>query len=280
MKITILGSGGGEGFPSAFCSCDHCNAARIAGGKSIRTLSQTLINDDLLIDLPADTAHHANASKLSLGTVENIIITHTHLDHFYPQLLGVRGSCYSHNMRSTDIMLWGSSDVRRVLDGVFAMYGMDDTVVKTIYTTEIPAYETKTVGKYEVTALAAKHAPTLIPLNYVIREGDKTLLYFLDTGYPEEKTLKFLKDNFGHFDAVIMDSTMGTIVNNVFHGHMTFADVKRLKAEIISLGLADEKTVFVADHITHNNAETHDKVEEIFEGSGITVAYDGMCFEI
>ena len=34
MKITILGSGGGEGYPAAFCGCDHCNAAR-AGKKAL-----------------------------------------------------------------------------------------------------------------------------------------------------------------------------------------------------------------------------------------------------
>ena len=69
MKIKILGSGGGEAYPATFCACEHCNAARRAGGKSIRTLSQTLINDDLLIDFPADTAEHARRFGLNLGDI-------------------------------------------------------------------------------------------------------------------------------------------------------------------------------------------------------------------
>ena len=50
MEIKILGSGGGEGYPALFCGCEHCNAARKAGGKSLRSLSQTLIDGKLLID--------------------------------------------------------------------------------------------------------------------------------------------------------------------------------------------------------------------------------------
>ena len=142
------------------------------------------------------------------------------------------------------------------------------------------AKETKTIGKYQVTPIPAKHAPSLIPYNYVIKDGEKTLLYLLDTGYPSAEKLEFLKMNFGYFDAVIMDSTMGTVGHNNFSGHMSFSEVKKLKNELVSLGVTDEKTIFVADHITHNSAETHDKVEEIFEGSGITVAYDGMVLEI
>lgn len=34
MELKILGSGGGEGYPALFCECDHCKAARKAGGKS------------------------------------------------------------------------------------------------------------------------------------------------------------------------------------------------------------------------------------------------------
>ena len=43
MKIKILGSGGGEGFPAAFCSCEHCETARKIGNKSLRTLSGVVL---------------------------------------------------------------------------------------------------------------------------------------------------------------------------------------------------------------------------------------------
>ena len=58
MELTYLGTAAAEGFPAMFCNCAHCREARALGGKNIRTRSQALVNDDLLIDFPADTYMH------------------------------------------------------------------------------------------------------------------------------------------------------------------------------------------------------------------------------
>ena len=50
MRLTYLGTAAAEGFPAIFCNCEYCNEARRLGGKNIRTRSQALVNDDLLID--------------------------------------------------------------------------------------------------------------------------------------------------------------------------------------------------------------------------------------
>ena len=75
MKLKILGSGGGEGFPATFCRCDNCEKARKLGGKNIRTCSQTLINDELLIDLPMDTIIHSLNNNICFGDFKNVLIT-------------------------------------------------------------------------------------------------------------------------------------------------------------------------------------------------------------
>ena len=64
-------------------------------GKNIRTRAQALINEDLLIDLPPDTYMHKLQHNLDLTSVRYLLITHCHMDHFYPQELTVRGSGYS-----------------------------------------------------------------------------------------------------------------------------------------------------------------------------------------
>ena len=55
MILTFLGTAAAEGVPAVFCNCKFCNEARRLGGKNIRTRSQSIVNDDLLIDIPADT---------------------------------------------------------------------------------------------------------------------------------------------------------------------------------------------------------------------------------
>ena len=55
MKLQYFGTAAAEGWPALFCGCDACRRAREAGGRNIRTRSQALIDDKLLIDFPADT---------------------------------------------------------------------------------------------------------------------------------------------------------------------------------------------------------------------------------
>ena len=100
MEFTYLGTAAAEGWPAVFCRCKYCLEAQRLGGKNIRTRSQAIINDDLLIDLPPDTYLHKLAHNLDLTRVKYLLLTHCHMDHFYPQELTVRGSCYSVDMVS------------------------------------------------------------------------------------------------------------------------------------------------------------------------------------
>ena len=76
MKIKFLGTAAAEGIPALFCDCEICERVRRLGGKNIRTRSQALINDDLLIDFPADTYLHVLNYGLELHKINNCIITH------------------------------------------------------------------------------------------------------------------------------------------------------------------------------------------------------------
>ena len=276
MKIKILGSGGGEGFPALFCRCEHCREVRRAGGKSIRTLSQTLINDDLLIDFPYDTSAHCINFGIELGAIENVLITHSHSDHYVPLLLSVRGGVFAHNMKYEKINFYGPSDLKAICD----KEDIGERMRANTVFTEMAHGARRGIGDYRVTALSARHAPERGSLNYVIEQGGKSLLYLIDSGYPTEETLEYLKTEFFHFDAVIMDSTMGVAPVGAYVYHMGFKENIMLRQKLLSLGLADESTRFIAAHITHNKAETHEKTEAFFAGSGIEVSYDGFEFEI
>ena len=86
MKLKFLGTAAAEAAPALFCDCDYCEKARKAGGKNIRTRSQSVINDELLIDFPADTYLHVLHQGLPLHKIYHCIITHSHQDHFYMDL--------------------------------------------------------------------------------------------------------------------------------------------------------------------------------------------------
>ena len=81
MKIKIFGTAAAEGFPAMFCECEHCNRARKSGGGNLRTRSQALVDDTLLIDFGPDTLSHTLYGGLDLTKVTDLLITHNHCDH-------------------------------------------------------------------------------------------------------------------------------------------------------------------------------------------------------
>ncbi len=277
MELKILGSGGGEGYPALFCECDHCKAARKAGGKSLRSLSQTLIDGKLLIDLPAATHAHCLSHGFGLGHIEYLLITHTHADHYAPQILDTRGDGFAWNMQAEKLHIYGNEEVTRKFDGTFALFPIRDAIRENIVLHTVKAFTPFFAGEYEITPLKAHHAPEEEPFNYIIDDGKTALLYLVDTGYPFPETLSYIERCGKTFGCVVMDATMGV---NYYEGHMNFAENKKLKEYLCDKGACDGKTKFAITHITHNHAGLHEEIEKYFADTDIEVAYDGMTIAI
>ena len=90
MKIQYLGTAAAEGIPAIFCDCENCQKSKAAGGKNIRTRSQALIDDCILIDFPADTYMHFLQYDIPLSKIRSCLITHSHMDHLYPVEMQMR----------------------------------------------------------------------------------------------------------------------------------------------------------------------------------------------
>ena len=273
MNIKILGSGGGEGYPALFCGCEHCNAARKAGGKSLRSLSQTLIDGKLLIDLPADTHMHFMQNGINFGNIEHVLITHVHDDHYCPNLFSTRGTDFAPVIKYEKLHVYGNEDVERLFNGYYKLFPIREEIRKNIFFHVLKPFEKLRINGYTVTPLKANHAPEQIALNYIKEKRKTTLLYLLDSGYPDEQTLDFILNYGKKFNCVITDGTMGC---NYYVYHMNFEQNIRLKKELIKLGAADSGTRFIVSHITHNHCGLHGETEQYFEKSGIVPAYDGM----
>jgi len=111
MKLKYLGTAAAEGFPAVFCNCDYCREARRLGGKNIRTRSQALVNDDLLLDFPADTYMHFLSNGIEGDKIKYLFITHSHADHLYCHDLNTRGGVYAHDIRQGELKVFGCEDV-------------------------------------------------------------------------------------------------------------------------------------------------------------------------
>jgi len=275
MKLTYLGTAAAEGAPGVFCHCAHCRAARRLGGKNIRTRSQSLLNDDLLIDLPPDTYQHFLQYGIEGDRIPYLLITHPHSDHFYAQDLLFRRGAYAHDMRVEEIAVFGTASVREKL---IALHGHLPS--KMTFTVMTP-FETVSVGEYLVTALPARHMleEQGAALNYIIEREGKALYYAHDTGLPFDEVFDFIKEKKFRFDLVSMDCTCGDMPTPDEAKHMGIENNRRMVDHLRALGAITPETVLVINHFSHNCDPLQERLERLVAADGWQVAFDGREVE-
>ncbi|MDE7395211.1 MAG: hypothetical protein K2M95_03725 [Clostridiales bacterium] len=273
MKITILGTAACEGIPAMFCNCDTCRKAAALGGRELRTRSQALVDDDLLIDFPADTYMHVLREGFDLSRIDSLLITHSHPDHLYPDDLTNRDDGLSHNRTAPKLTVYGSDFVADRLEREFPAHL---PLRANVGIRRVKAYEPIAIGKYTVTPLPAVH--TLPPeqgLLYLIEKGGETFLYGLDTYFPEDGVTEYLVSHGKKVDIACLDCTRG--LEEADKGrHMNADMVVRLTDLLRKKGVFTAKTAVIATHFSHNGKALHGDLEARLGAHGIAVAYDGM----
>lgn len=272
MKLTYLGTAAAEGFPALFCNCPPCREARRLGGKNIRTRSQALLNDDLLIDLPPDTYHHFLQQGIEGDRIPYLLITHPHSDHFYVNELLFRRGAYAHDLRVPALHCFGSE---ACYDKLIALHGH---VPSGLSFTVLAPYEAADVGEYRVTPLPARHMPDEpgAAYTYIIEREGKTLYYAHDTGLPFDEVFDFIRARGFHFDLVSMDCTCGDIPTKDTSGHMGIENNARMVERLREMGAVTPETVCVINHFSHNCDPLQERLEALVAPMGWQVSYDGF----
>ena len=279
MKIQYLGTAAAEGIPALFCSCKSCEEARRLGGKNIRTRSQAIIDDTLLIDFPADTYMHVLHGGLQLHKVRHCLITHAHCDHLYPDELSMRHGNFAKMTAEEEgvLCLYGSRAVKKKVGDIIYDYDLEKQN-RVSFCSVLP-HQTYDVGGYSVTPMTAVHDPMAGPYIYAIAKDGKTMLYGHDTGVFPEATWEYLAKSGLRFDFVSLDCTEGDGPMG-YDSHMNLERDLLVRERLIAIGCADEKTVFCANHFSHNGQNvTYDVFTERAAKHGFLTSFDGMCVE-
>lgn len=277
MKLTYLGTAAAEGAPALFCNCAHCREARRLGGKNLRTRSQSMLNDDLLIDLPPDTYHHFLQFGIEGDRIPYLLITHPHSDHFYAHELLFRRGAYAHELRAPDLFVCGSAASR---DKLVSEYGKG-RLPSGINFTVLQPFESTEMGRYRITALPARHLPEQpgAAFNYIIEGEGKCLYYAHDTGYPFDEVLDFIRERKFCFDLVSMDCTCGDIPTPNEAKHMGIENNRHLAEHLGEIGAITPKTVCVINHFSHNCNPLQQRLEHLVAPMGWKVSFDGLEVE-
>lgn len=270
MKIKYLGTAAYEGVPSLFCTCSVCRRAMEVGGRELRSRSQAIVNDELLLDFPPDTVWHSRRFGLDWTKIGDCLITHNHSDHLYPEDVLMATEGYSHEHRPLHFYT-----ARSGYEKLTEMVPFSETNGAEVSLIEPGRrFTAGEGGKYSVLPLRANHDETSSPVIYSITCGEKRLLYAHDTGVFYEDTWEGLKKE-GRYDLVSMDCT-GCLEIGGPDYHMCFRDIRDMLEGMRKEKLVDEKTIVVLNHFSHNGGLTYEEMCREVQKEGIIVSYDGL----
>ena len=275
MKFKYLGTAAAEGIPAVFCDCDICTKARQLGGKNIKTRSQAIVDNRLLIDLPSDTYMHVLLNGISLSKIKACLITHSHEDHLYATELAFRKTGFSHLEDSSPMIFYSDMKAYEIITDTIQKYQID----KEVSAVKIDLHKEYEIEGYKVFAIRASHSKETDPVVYTISDGEKGLMYAHDTSdFSEEEWEHLIKYNM-KLDLVSLDCTEGDRPID-YVGHMNIERCNKMRERLLSIGLADNNTKFVLNHFSHNGFVLHDEFEKIAKTNGFLVSYDGMEIEL
>ncbi|MBR5446442.1 MAG: MBL fold metallo-hydrolase [Clostridia bacterium] len=277
MKFQYLGTSTAEGLPTMFCKCPVCEKSRKIGGRAIRTRTQAAVDGTLLIDFPPETSWHMQREGLCLADFTDVLITHRHMDHLYPADLEILRHGFAYPPEHTRLVFRGSAEVGEYVRPFVETYLEKEGTAAFAEVTPFAPFRT---GRYTVTPLPAVHAPDAGPVIYQITDGEKTILYAHDTNYFREDVWTYWENTPVRFDFVSLDCTYA-LADSPSAGHMNLEKNKAVRARMLEMGIADENTVFVCNHFSHNggNAAYDDFVPAALS-EGFLTSYDGMAIEI
>ncbi len=295
--MIFLGTGAAELLPDPFCDCTICADARKS--RFLRRRSAFMLDDNTLIDFGPEVASAVFEFGMSFCALENILITHTHNDHFALSNLGLLNMSLKKYDKPVNLyiseMAWAW--LQGVWESAAEPYSKHVEFAKLINDKLVKVTRVKPFKEFEMRS--QKHSYTVLPvlgnhrvgtheeseqaLNYVITFNGgklcgKRILYASDTGLYGEETISTLKDV--HLDFVVMEAGGGTQEQTTELNHLSASGFIRQIETLREIGAVNEHSRIYATHIGHvKQTLNHSSLQEYFDansGLRISVAYDGM----
>lgn len=286
MRVVFLGTSAAEWYPSPWCRCRHCRAARESKDeRDRRACSSIWIEPGVLVDIPPDVALQAARFGVDLSALRAILITHPHDDHLYPRFLAQRWAPQNPEdkfpiagtvTKLSTLPVWGSEASLEKLKSLLPVpperLSLDLKPLKPLGWAEV-------CEGVRVLPLPATHmVGTGAAFVYVIEAGGKRLLYAVDTGPLGPLALAPLKGL--KLDAVICEATSGLAPCPPKSEHMNIEMVRRFREELASAGTISKETPFLLTHLSPHWFPPHSEIAYKLGLEGLTVAYDGMILEL
>lgn len=249
MKILFMGTGAADYDIEKRGECDM-----------FRRNSTALVNDDLMIDASEHVGDFVNEFGTDLSKVKNILITHSHSDHYSPETIDA--------LAEHGVCVWAEQGT--------AEYGLSE--IKKAEVKILPLFEEVSVGRYTVMALPSNHTVgdrRQMPVCYVISDGEKRIFWGCDGSWLPTDTWNTIRKY--KFDVMVFDGTFGDIGGDVrVFEHNDLPLLRGISMAIKGQKLLNDGGKMYISHMSLYSQLSHDELCAEMEKIDMNVAYDGL----
>ena len=267
MKLTFLGTGAADWDINAY-----------EPDKEFRRFSAALVNDDLLIDPGPHIFHFARSTGRPemFDGVRNIIVTHTHADHFCPAT--VETLCLG-----KPCTLWGDRACLRILKQTL---GPEKTAQIDFRETFVRMPEPYRIGNYNIRPLRSNHATD--------DSAETTRLYIIEETEPERRILYYGCDSAWipteswnviktlPVNVLVLEDTCGELATDdwrIFE-HNTIEMLELMLRMFRKYGCFAPDVRYYTSHMARTLHTDHQTLVKKLAPLGVTPAQDGLTITI
>lgn len=273
MKITFLGTAAAQGIPTPYCDCATCTIARQYHGKDVRKRCSYMINDDLLVDMGPDLFSACAMHDVNLLNMKYALITHSHLDHFFVQNLGLRAKGMRQQTELPRLTLIAPPSVMTLLN----TYGASDENMG-LKRHPVNPYDSVDLSHYKIKSVKAAHFPAVgDAVNYVINDGERKILIASDTAIYENEVWFHLENM--KLDLLVIECTKGLHPESS-SVHLNMDDMQIMIEKMKAIQAVTDKTTIYATHFSHQHCPSHEELSKVLQEAGVQCAYDGLVLEV
>ncbi len=244
----------------------NCTYVREHGGRNIRRNASLFVPPNLIIDYSKKGREGLKATGIEPSSVDFILITHSHGDHFDPRSIADLAT-----EKKGHLVLCGDAKVvaamGKYLDGV--------TDKPDIELRELKAEKEFELGEFKVKPLAANHTPGEEALIYVLRHHGRSFLYATDTSWLPANSFQALRSE--KLELVIIECTFGDKeIPDLLTAHMNLTFVRIFQRWVLERGILKNSDKFAVTHLSLHWCDPHDIFEPKLAAEHIILPFDGL----